>query len=266
MPPNDITSLPFLTRKMLNFEQGATFGLRVISQASEAGNIIIRGITKEGAFTLKHTITSDSAVNTENFRLPDIPTLMSVFSPASIVVQGAIYVSVYLTLNGDVIYPLCSGFIYDTKAISWPTSNTVDEFPNAGQYILAYSSNPAAGSEISLTVPQGLVWRIIAARVQLVSDATVSNRRIHLVFSFDAVALLDCFGAIEQAASETRNYSFGAYSNIPDGIDGNDIPISIPNNIVLREDGIISTETTNLQAGDNFGIMTVLVEQFMMPT
>lgn len=262
MPSVDEQSLPFLTRDMLAFKHGLRFQLRIDTHSFASGSIFIIGFTREGTFKFSHTPNTDSLVKTETFQIPDMPIMVSVIDGSGIREQGQTYAQLNLVINGDILHQLTSGYVYGRKGLSWPLSNVQDMRPGGGALVGRQSSNPAAGAELSHLIPQGQQWRIRGMSFTLVTDATVVDRTVHILVSAGGGASYDFIAPVVQPASETKLYtcypaSVGGQTN-----GGNDIHIPIPPDFLLPTLSTIATETTNLQAGDNFGVMTFDLEMF----
>lgn len=259
-------SFPFLSRRMLAFEHATTFGLQIVSQANQSDFITIRGYTQEGLFTLKHAVLNDGSLQTENFRLPDFPIAIGVFDDLGLFQQGDLYVSLSLTLNGDVINELCSGLVYQQKSISYPASNSTDRRPGGGNIRSALGANPDAGSEFTITVPNGHQWKVMGIKATLITDATAANRRVHFVYAPVDGSALHVYNEIDHVASTTRNYHGLQMGAMPDSADNTEILIPLPQNFILDEGSSITSVTTNLQATDNWGAPVFTVEEFYRPT
>lgn len=264
-PTKDTTSVPFLTRKMLAFENGVAFGLKLQIQSDTTFTVAIRGMTREGVFTLKFPVTGDSANKTQTFRIPDLPIMVSVSDDGGSLSQGSCYAALSLTANGDVIETLCAGLLNQGKGIAYPNQDLKDQREGGGSIQSKVSSDPAANTEISVTVPVGEMWRIISAEFRLVSDANAANRRVHLVFTDpQGIDGIHCFALVDQTASQTIKYSVAKYGGSTDELDNNVNLISLPDEMWVNQGGTISTATTNRQVGDNFGVMTILYEKFFV--
>lgn len=262
MQDPEAAKLPFLVRDMLRFEGAAAFALQIRTQSSVAGTIFIRGFTREGVFTFKHTTTNDGTVQTSTFRIPDVPILVSLTDDLAAFKQGDCVATLNLTENGDVVYVLTSGFVYAQKGISYPNNQLHDVMPGRGAIKTYTSANPAAGDELSLTVPTGRIWRILALNFQLVASATVANRRVRVRLQTNVGLDIAVFGVTDQTASQTMNYSFAQVGVISDEVDNTRIQIALPQEIYLGQDDFLGTDTINLQSGDNYSVMNVLVEEF----
>lgn len=120
-------------------------------------------------------------------------------------------------------------------------------------------NDPAAGAEIADTVDAGKRWRILAARLSLVTDATASNRRVHLQFADTATVLFNKASSADQTASLTLNYNM-AIGGSDRGVTDTDLESGLPD-FALGPGYVIQTNTTNLQAGDNYGAPIYLIEE-----
>lgn len=115
-----------------------------------------------------------------------------------------------------------------------------------------YSVDPAAGSEISVVVPEGETWDLLALASRLATDATAATRRVMIEID-DGVNTFyrHASGAVHNA-SESWRYNFAAglgYEKTSMLISG--ITIGIPR-LTLPPGYRIRTITEALQAGDNW--------------
>ena len=122
--------IPFITRDMLSFGRTTSLKLRVVSQANAVATFYIRVVTREGKSKFSATTLSTGAMSTSTFNIPDIPTLISVRDDDGNFTQGSCYVTLSLLMDNDVVYELCSGYIYQQKGISWPIGSANDPIPN----------------------------------------------------------------------------------------------------------------------------------------
>lgn len=247
---------------MLSFEHAQAFTLRVNVQASTVTTLDVRGITREGSFTFKITTVADQTIDTFDFRIPDFPILLSVSTTTLSIVQGQIYAAALLVVNGDIIFEFCSGLIYGSKSISYPSNNTLDQIPGGGQITQSTGFAPADGANASITITSGQIWRVHSVRFQLTTNATVANRRVHLVFEGAVARQFECFSDIDQTASLTRVYFCAPYGALPDSTDDIKILVPIPDPIWMTSGTTIDTSTVNLQAGDVHSGLSVQREAF----
>lgn len=260
---DEINALPFLTRKMLSFENGTTFGLSLTYNGPSGGTIEIRGITKEGFFSYKIPITSNNVSTTVTFGLPDIPVFISVVDSAGNMRQGQTFVELRLTLNGTQSYALCSGWVYKYKSISYPAIQNAETIPGRGNFnTIAPGSDPAVGQNLSYTFPTGATYRILGFRLSMDTSATVSNRRVKVGITFAGNDHEYMFSQVDQAASLTRNYYGGIQVSQAAAI-GSEIGMAIPQECWAKGGDTFFSNVTNLQAGDQVRSLELLVESFI---
>ena len=249
---------------MLDFEHGTKVTLICRIAANNTNDITIRGATKAGPFTFPITPVN----NTRSFvdriiNLPDIPIWISAADETGNQSGGTCFISVSLGFNGDLVYNLFSGYVFFPKLLSWPIAQreVVNPFSNLSS---VSGANPAAGVETSITVPAAAIWKIRAWSAQLVNSANVANRIVHLVFKLGgSVPTAECIAATASTISQTRIYT--AFPNLVGNsvADDNDIIIAIPHDLVLYPGSTITTETTGLNAADDWGSPTCYFEEYI---
>lgn len=121
-------------------------------------------------------------------------------------------------------------------------------------------ANPAAGAEITLTVPAGKVWRVISMSCILTTNATVANRSPAFTFDDGTNTVYKISASQVEAASSGVFYliqgeNFQAYSNA--GF------IQMPVLRTLLGPGYrIRSSTTAIQTGDQYSAIVLLVEEW----
>jgi hypothetical protein len=171
-------------------------------------------------------------------------------------VIGQAYVRVDLvrgTVNGarTPIATLIAGGLTAQQRRAWPGGSLDQTYDGAGAIRSVAGTNPAAGVEISETVPAGARWRLESFFATLVTDATAANREVALVVDDGTNVLARVPTGQNHAASLTRNYSYfpgGEVSAVAQDV-----------TIVQRAPAFwllpgyrIRTITTNLQAADDW--------------
>jgi len=258
-------STPFVNRDMLRFEGTATFGLRIRTVSVGALNVQIKGMTREGPFTYTHTTTGTGTFDIQEFRIPDVPIMVSVVDQFGQFLQGGCYVTLSLTVNGDIMYELCSGQVFGGKSISYPNVSSELPRPTGGLIYDILNTAPAAGVNIGYTVPAGQTWRIIACSAELVTSAAVANRRARIEMTSDSFVKAFGQSTIDQTASQTRRYCAANYGTVQSELAGTFIAVNIPGGVLLPENSTIFTQTINIQAGDQWTGMSLLAEVFFNP-
>ena len=125
-------------------------------------------------------------------------------------------------------------------------------------------SDPLAGAEVLLTVPWGGRWQLHAMRLVLVTDTTAVNREVDLVIDDGTNTLLMIEPPALQGLGGTRGYNYGTGFPSLNALT-QEFLIPFPAGLMLQSGYRLRTVTTNLQAGDNYGIPRVLVEEWLDP-
>jgi len=248
---------------MLNFEYAARFELVVSSRSTVASTINIVGATREGLFKFSHLTVPGSTTLKERFNIPDLPIWVSVVDKIEDIKKGHVYTHVDLAINSDTIQALTAGYVYSKHSLTWPMSNIEPSDPTPGAVVATNATNPAAGAEWNITVPDGEMWRIMAIRFNLVTSATVANRRVHVSLEVGGAPAFELISSVDQAASLTRAYTCQAVGGAGTFSDDNDILIAMPDNMLIPGGDIIRTLTTNLQAGDDYGVATITYQRYI---
>lgn len=122
-------------------------------------------------------------------------------------------------------------------------------------------SNPAAGAEVSETVPASARWNLLLFRDQLVTSAVVANRIPQLTIDDGTNTLLIIPPAAgTQAASTSFSYHWG---NLGYGSNAtnNGVQIGIPS-LVLGAGYRIRTLTSALDVGDDYAAPQYLIQEW----
>ena len=254
--------LPFLTRDMLKFGSKTALALRINARSAQDTPLVVSGFTRSGIIDIKFQSGTSADPFDQSFGLDDIPIMLSVVDRDNVLKPGECYVTVELLLNRDDSIGLCSGFVDMIKSISFPHQTMNDAIPGHGFFQEAASADAAAGAEAIITVPVGQIWRVLYGSVTLVTDANAADRRVHIVFTAPSSVILNTFSEDNIPNNTTKLISISANNNPSDQNNDNDLLLSMPGNIWLLPESTITTETLNKQAGDNYGVMTFMVETF----
>ena len=82
-------------------------------------------------------------------------------------------------------------------------------------------------------------------KVELVTDANVANRNVHLVIENPTAIVFEWYGDLVQAASVTRQWYFSPIQRQPAAVDGTEIIVPIAPDIFISGESSIYTSTTN---------------------
>jgi hypothetical protein len=128
---------------------------------------------------------------------------------------------------------------------------------------LVTGTNPAAGQEISETVPTNARWKLLGFRFYLGCDGTAATRTVVVLVDDGATAILDFLSATDQTASQNRYYYCFPMGFLP-AAKGSRIDIPLTLAPIMMEEGFrLVTATSNFQAGDNYGTPQLYVEEWI---
>lgn len=163
---------------------------------------------------------------------------------------------------GGVMATLVAGYVSSLVRLSWPGSPLLSPLQGPGVLRTIAGTDPAAGAEISETVPAGARWLFRALRATLVTDATVANRTPVLNFDDGANIYASAGPNFNIAASQNAILQ---YADIGQGFvqASTDIMIPAPANILLAGGHRIRTITGSIQAGDNWSAPVYSIEEWL---
>jgi hypothetical protein len=178
--------------------------------------------------------------------------------------RGALFVQAGLVRGGAVGSEFCQTLVADALAdgqhVGWPGGRVIQSVDGPGFIRRVTGTNPAAGSEISETVPTNARWKLRGVAFALVTSAAVANRRVHLIIDDGAAAVIDAACSVVQTASLTRTYFATAWGYDFVAQDSN-LYIDLPPDLVLFQGWRVRTATTLLDVGDDFGPPGLYVEE-----
>jgi len=157
---------------------------------------------------------------------------------------------------------LASGYVCHDLVVTWPGTgiNSPVEGPGALRSVLG--TDPAAGAEISETVPDNARWRLHSVRAALVTDVTAPTRTVGVFVDDGTTSLFTVYSQTVQAASTTQAYNLAAYAYLP-GPAAGQIFLPLPGGVYLSAGWRIRTLTYALAGGDNWGAPQMLVEEWI---
>jgi hypothetical protein len=210
--------------------------------------------------------TSDRVANVWQFGLPEGFLLGFRMRPFIGIPTGRVFGSAMIVKGGvlttTVLQQLTSGYMSDNRELTWPLGTSDAPRAGPGWIRSIVGTNPAAGSEISETVPTNAYWRIQSILFNFVSDATVINRHVRLVFDDGTNNMLSVEPNATQAASLNYYYNYGhglPYKAVLSGYPVN----PLPDDLILAPGWRFRTTTSFIQAGDDYGAPNFTVEEWI---
>ncbi|MBA7479414.1 hypothetical protein ES707_14848 [subsurface metagenome] len=139
-----------------------------------------------------------------------------------------------------------------------PTINNVH-----GRIRSITGTDPAAGDEISETVPARRRWRLLTIKYSLVTDETIVYRISRVYIDDGTNLLISLYNDRTQEGSLTRDYHYIQLPIDPITINTNTY-LPLPN-IILAAGFRLITDTLLLQDADNYSAPQLLVEEWIDP-
>jgi hypothetical protein len=227
-------------------------------------------IRADGSLTLfdqTFVVTSDRISNGFFIPLPEGYLLhVNLRAASALVRRGQFYTKAQLRRGGPVtthlVAELCAGCPDNQHDVSWPTMNPQGSIEGPGMLRAIVGTDPAAGAEISETVPTGARWRLRGVVATLVTDATVANRQPSLVLDDGANVYARMPFDSAQVGTQTIAYSWACGGN---PANGSTVARGMPLNdqAYLFQAHRFRTATAGLVAGDNWSAPVYLVEEWI---
>lgn len=122
-------------------------------------------------------------------------------------------------------------------------------------------SDPPAGGELSVTVPDYEIWHLNLFRMQMTTDSTNTTRTVQLIFESPGGIEMFRVEVAGKGQDETFQIEAAILGFDPADI-GNRLRECLPNRLWLPAGAVIKTETENIQTGDQFSGAIFFVEKF----
>jgi hypothetical protein len=217
-------------------------------------------VTSENTLAL----TADRQANTLAISLNDGTLVGIAVHPTVAVQRGQTFVRVGLArgAGNPEQMTLAQDYVTIAAPLGWPGGRIASPTEGPGAIRSITGTDPAAGQEISVTVPTNALWLILGLRAVLVTDATAITRVPRFVISDGTNVIYE---------SEPNTFT-GASVTMPQ-VTGNGLGFGglanyvrhhpLPTRLLLRGGFQIQTITAFLQAGDDWGPPQILVEEWI---
>lgn len=161
---------------------------------------------------------------------------------------------------------ILQGYIATSHWIAFPGSPIQHSFEGPGYKHVEIQPAPAAGTEVILSVPEHALWRLYSAYAVFVASAAAANR-------FPQFGVNAGFGTtlwrVQAPLIVTAGLGFNIFwvPNVPWGpaatAIANAVNAPLPEPAYALSLGTIRTETPNIQAGDQWSELRVVVEEWL---
>lgn len=180
--------------------------------------------------------------------------------------RGQHYAAVRVFHGGPItperVQVLVEGYITTETLLAWPAPTSAAGPDPRRALVVTAVANPAAGAEISITIPTARRARLQLLYFDLVTSVTVANRSLELIID-DGVDILWREVAFDgQPASTTRHYMV-APIGFEHAVRANDAVITVPAEFWMRGGWRIRTITALLQAADQFSAIRLVTEEHL---
>lgn len=245
--------------------------LRVHNSASSAVVVLRFEILRPDGhiqnFEERLTPSTDRASSTKFFGLTEGFLLRAVaFAAAGTPKRGQTFVQ-FSILRGrlaltEEVEAILSDYVSEGHVISYPGSVIRSPLEGPGFIRVITGTDPAAGVEITETVPTNARWRFIGALLTLVTDATAANRQPFFIVSDGSSAWFSFSWGTVVTASLTAflNAATGVVNTAPSAIVQ---MLTVPIDLYMLAGHDFQTSTFSLQAGDNWAAPIYSVEEWI---
>lgn len=165
-----------------------------------------------------------------------------------------------LTLLGTVL----QGYVTSTQGLGWPGSPILSSMDPAAGAVKTFSgTNPAAGANVSETVPPGALWELIALQVDFVASAAAAARTVFLQLRSSFAPLVAIASPVVMAASDAATLQWAQGFPFVTAVSAL-VPLAgLPSRVRLRGGFEIRTSVFGMQAGDDFGSPFLTVREWL---
>lgn len=236
--------------------------IAIFSRASVACRLRISGYTKNGIFDFVHTPNIDRSLASRRINIPDVPIAMHCHVESGTPRVGQCYVHLEVEVGRAAIMALSSGYVTAERPLFYPGGPHASSIDGPGVIRSITGTDPAAGAEISETVPTNARWKLIALTATCVADANAATRLPSVVTDDGTTVHSRDPPASGFTANQTKINSWGdrgAGTNQSGVLESSLLTAGL----VLSQGMRIRTLTQNLQAGDDWGAPQMLVEEWI---
>jgi hypothetical protein len=232
------------------------------------GRVLELGDVRPKPFTQTLIPATDRSASVVRFTIGDgwlltAQVIVSAGTPASGQTFARLSLVRGTTTNAIDQFTLAANYITAKMPLSYPGSAVLASTEGAGALRSITGATPAAGAEISETVPTGARWELLTFQATLVTSAAVANRVPQLVLDDGASTLFRVGAALNQAASLTQRRSWFQGSAAPYLDNASNVPSPLPGNIRLPSGARIKTITLAIDAADQYNAIQYLVREWI---
>lgn len=163
--------------------------------------------------------------------------------------------------NNNVYQLIWEGYVPSQAAASWPGTPAKDPTDGMGVLRSVTGSTPAAGADISESVPGNRRWQLIAFRATLNTSAAVASRVPQFTLDDGANIFFSMGPNTTEPASQAFKFVFAPGMQLTTDQNQN-LSIPAPNVTLLKGGFRIRTITANIQAADQWTAPQYLIQEW----
>lgn len=180
--------------------------------------------------------------------------------------RGALFINVRLARSAgsgwNNVVELAADYCTPQVDVAWPGGQIRDASEGPGWLQTIALGSPPNGSDFSTSPPTHTKWRVLSVGATLTTSSTIANRQVRLTINGIAADLWFVAPGFNATASGTYVMSWlpgcaGLISTPPA------FTLPMPYPIVMDSTYSIATSTLNIQSGDFWVNIYVMVEQWM---
>jgi hypothetical protein len=160
------------------------------------------------------------------------------------------------------IETLFQGYIDNNYNPTWPSYRAEHASEGKGNIRTIIGTDPAAGVNLSETVPTNARWRLLSLNLTMTTDATVANRNMRIFYDDGVTTFFATESLTLQTASQSRRYVIAAFGN-GQAVTIDTIHLAAPPDIELLAGYRVRSSVANFQVEDNINEFAMLVEEWL---
>lgn len=218
-------------------------------------------------FQFTHTPATNRSSSLEAFQLAEGYLLSAVvFATSGAPVRGQTFVELGFLRGivdaGSIVDVLVKDYVAANRPIAFPGSPIRSSLEGPGALRSITGTDPAAGVQISETVPTNARWRYMSMQASLVTSATAGNRRHRIRFDDGTTEFYSNATNTVQNPSTTVDIVFGPMGEA-ESVSGAIYLVPTPEMLFLSAGFRIRTDPIQFQVDDDWGAPQLLVEEWL---
>lgn len=159
---------------------------------------------------------------------------------------------------------LFADYVTTFQAAGWPGGRALNSAEGPGALRALVVGAPGAGADWSMTVPLATRRKVTSFTATFTASAAAANRNINVIVDNGAGALVLFQDDVLVTVTANQVVSVnGCQTNVPTGIIATELFVVLPPGLTLPPQFRVRSSTANIQAGDQWSAITMLVEDLI---